>query len=220
MKRQTRIASAGFTLIETLIATAMMVAILAALATVTAQWLPNWNRGLARVQQSDQLALGLERIISDIAAAQYVPPNGRTKLPLFEGNELFVTFVRTALGPNTLPGLEVVRLAEMNDGSGLAMVRLRSRFAPLPDETPASQLRLGDPVVLLRAPFRVTFAYAGEDRLWRNTWTDNVRLPRAVRIAVRDAISQQTLAVSTATPIRVALPAECGQLKVQNETCK
>jgi general secretion pathway protein J len=220
MKRRARTSNAGFTLIETLIATAMMVAILAALATVTAQWLPNWNRGFARVAQSDQLALGLERIISDISNARYVPPNGRTKLPLFEGNELSVTFVRTALGPNAGPGLEVVRLAEVNEGSGLAMVRLHSRFAPLPDETPASQLRLGDPVVLLRAPFRVTFAYAGEDKLWRNTWTDNARLPRAVRIAVRDAITQQTLAVSTATLIRVALPAECGQIKVPTEICK
>jgi general secretion pathway protein J len=44
--------SAGFTLIETLIATALMVAILAALATITAQWLPNWNRCFARVQRT------------------------------------------------------------------------------------------------------------------------------------------------------------------------
>src|SRR5438067_1558613 len=37
--------AAGFTLIETLIAMALMSAILAALSIVTAQWLPNWNRG-------------------------------------------------------------------------------------------------------------------------------------------------------------------------------
>src|ERR1051326_8246637 len=47
---------AGFTLIETLIATALMVATLAALATVTAQWLPNWNRGFVRAQRTELLS--------------------------------------------------------------------------------------------------------------------------------------------------------------------
>src|SRR5437764_628899 len=50
----------GFTLIEALISTALMAAILAAIATVTAQWLPNWNRGFAGVQRNELLALGLE----------------------------------------------------------------------------------------------------------------------------------------------------------------
>ena len=52
---------AGFTLLEVLVATALMGLILAALATITAQWLPNWNRGLAGVQRSEQIALGLDR---------------------------------------------------------------------------------------------------------------------------------------------------------------
>jgi general secretion pathway protein J len=214
MKRRRRTpaptSNAGFTLMETLLATAMMVAILAALATVTAQWLPNWNRGFARVQRSELLALGLERIVSDLAAAQYVSPNGQTKDPLFEGSELSAIFVRTALGPNTRPGLEIIRLAEVNDGRGLAMVRSRSRYVPLPsDGAVTTHLRFADPVVLLRVPYRVSFAYAGADRLWQNTWRDSAKLPRAVRITVRDAANEQTLAVSTATLIRVEAPAEC-----------
>jgi general secretion pathway protein J len=123
-----RAAISGFTLIETLIAVAMMVAIIAALATVTAQWLPNWNRGFARVQRSELLALGLERIVADLAAAEFIPPHGLTKNPLYDGAELSVTFVRSAIGPNTSRGLEVVRLAEINEGRGLAMVRLRAEL--------------------------------------------------------------------------------------------
>ena len=42
-RRRSRIA--GFTLVEAMVATALMGMILAAIATVTAQWLPNWNRG-------------------------------------------------------------------------------------------------------------------------------------------------------------------------------
>ena len=122
---------AGFTLIETLIATALMVAILAALATVTSQWLPNWNRGFVRVQRTELLSLGIERVVADIAAAQYVPAHYATRKPLFEGRELSVTFVRTTLDPNSPPGLEIVRFAEAADARGLALVRTQMPFAPL-----------------------------------------------------------------------------------------
>jgi general secretion pathway protein J len=217
-RRNARASRAGFTLMETLIATAMMVVILAALATVTAQWLPNWNRGFARVQRSELVALGLERIVSDIASAQYVPPHGKTRDPLFEGSELSAMFVRTALGPNAPPGLEIVRLAEINDGKGLAMVRSRMRYVPLPPDGPvATHLRFTDPVVLLRLPYRVAFAYAGADRRWQSAWRDAAKLPRAVRITVRDAATDQTLAVSTAALVRVALPADC--IAVGNLAC-
>ena len=209
-----RASISGFTLIETLIAVAMMVAIIAALATVTAQWLPNWNRGFARVQRSELLALGLERIVADLAAAEFIPPHGQTKDPLFEGAELSVTFVRSAIGPNTSRGLEVVRLAEVNEGRGLAMVRLRAPFAPLPPEgRPSSYLRLGDPIVLARAPYRISFAYAGTDRVWQSTWLDAIQLPRAVRITLRNAATQDVLSVSTSTMIHVEVAAECARAK-------
>ena len=87
-----------------LIATLLMTVILAALATVTAQWLPNWNRGLDRVQRTERLALGLDRIAADLSAAEMIPTNVATSLPVFDGGELAVTFVRTAIGPNAGPG--------------------------------------------------------------------------------------------------------------------
>ena len=64
---------AGFTLIEVLMATLLMTVILAALATVTSQWLPNWNRGMARVQRAERLAMGLDRITADLAVAETIP---------------------------------------------------------------------------------------------------------------------------------------------------
>ncbi len=68
--------------------------ILAALATVTAQWLPNWNRGFVRVQRTELLAIAIERLAADFAAAEFVSPNRKTDHPLFEGTELSATFVR------------------------------------------------------------------------------------------------------------------------------
>jgi general secretion pathway protein J len=201
---------AGFTLIEMLIATLLMTIILAALATVTAQWMPNWNRGMARVQRAERLALGLQSIVRDVSAAEMVSLNGSSTFPLFEGSELSVTFVRPALGPNSRPGLEVARLIEKADDQGPALVRERAPFVPMPN---AANIAFSDPVVLLRTPLRVTFAYAGPDRVWQSTWHDEPLLPVIIRIAVRDAATGQLLDVSSAAMVHVNAPPECARAK-------
>lgn len=198
----------GFTMIETLIAVALMVTILVALATVTAQWLPSWNRGFARVQRTELAGLGLERLVADLAAAEFVPANAEATGPLFDGAELSVTFVRSAIGPDTRPGLEIVRIAETADERGTAMVRRRARFVPVAADGSVEQPKFADPVVLLRAPYRVTFAYAGADRAWRDTWREPT-LPNAVRVMLRDAATAQPLAMSTATLIHINASADC-----------
>lgn len=211
--RRRRRARAGFTLIETLIATALMVAILAALAAVTSQWLPNWNRGFARVQRTELLSLGLERAVADLTAAEYVPAHYATRHPLFEGRELAVTFVRTAIGPNSPPGLEIVHLGETADARGLALVRTRMPFAPVDPNVGVDLRKLADPVVLVRAPFRLSFAYAGRDRTWKPTWIDAAELPAAIRVTVRNAATGRTLSVSTAALMHVTAAAACVSAK-------
>ena len=219
-KRRRRYADreAGFTLFEMLVALVLMVGILAALASVTAQWLPNWNRGFAHVQRTELFGQGLERLVADLAAAEFVTANGRAKQPLFEGDELAVRFVRTALGPNTRPGLEVVRISTISDSRGVAMVRTRTPFVPLPVNAKLRDLaNFSDPVVLIRAPYRAIFSYAGPDHVWRNSWHDADQLPAAIRVSVRDAATQRTLAVSTATVLRISAPAECARARVARE---
>jgi general secretion pathway protein J len=201
---------AGFTLLEVLLATLLMTVILGALATVTAQWLPNWNRGIARVQRAERLAIGLERALADLSVAEMVTMNGDNKHPLFEGTELAVTFVRSAVGPNTRPGLEVIRLSEKADERGLALVRERAPFNPMPSD---AQIRFVDQVVLVRAPFRVSFAYAGPDQIWQPTWRNQMELPTTIRISVRDAGTGQVLAVSSAAIVHVNAPAECARAR-------
>jgi general secretion pathway protein J len=206
-KRRARIA--GFTLIEALIATALMGAILAAIATVTAQWLPNWNRGMGDVQRAENLALGLERLTADVAAAEFVPGGREFLLPVFDGTELSMTFVRSAIGPNTRSGLELIRIAEVGTDRGPNLVRSRARYVPVTVETLNDQPNFADPVVLMRAPLRVTFAYAGRDRTWRNTWRGENELPKAIRIQVRDATTDRLLSVSTSTLVHAEMPADC-----------
>jgi general secretion pathway protein J len=204
----------GFTLIETLVALALTGLVLSALASITSQWLPNWNRGMDRIQRSESLSLALQRIGADLAAALYVPANREQRQPLFDGSELSVTFVRTALGPNARPGLDVVRIGETTDLRDLVTVRSRAPFGPLqPASSLSEQIQFGDPVVLLRAPFRLSFSYAGRDRVWKSSWHEADRLPAAIMLTVRDAATERVLSVSTVASIHAEAPAagNCAQ---------
>jgi general secretion pathway protein J len=210
MKRIPRSAqNAGFTLIEALVATLLMAFILGALATVTAQWLGNWDRGFIHAQRVELLAAGLDRVVADLAAAEVVSPGGANDPPLFDGGELAVTFVRTALGPNTSTGLEVVRIAEAADGRGLALVRSTTPFAPSAAGARGDRLMFANPIVMIRAPYRLSFSYAGADHTWRESWHGQKQLPRAVRVLVRDAATSRTLAASTSTLVHAEIPARC-----------
>src|SRR2546423_6636431 len=204
-----RAGTAGFTLVDALLATALMAAILAAIATVTAQWLPNWNRGFIRVRGTETLAAGLERIIADLAAAEFVTAGSNIRQPVFDGTELSVTFLRTAIGPNTRPGLELVRIMEAGGDKGLMTVRTQARFVPMGRDGVSPQPAPANPVVLVRSPYRVTFSYAGADRVWRNVWRGEGELPKAIRVSLRDASTDRTLSVSTATLVHADIPAEC-----------
>lgn len=200
----------GFTLIETIVALALMGLLLSALAGITGEWLPSWNRGIDRIQRSELIGIALERIGADLAAAEFVAANRDTHKPLFDGSELSVTFVRTSVGPNAGPGLDLVRLGEVRDRGEFVTVRTQTRFTPLADGVSLSeQVHLGSPVVLLRAPYRLSFAYAGPDRAWKSAWKDANKLPAMIRLTVRDAASQRVLSVSTIAPVHVQIPSDC-----------
>jgi general secretion pathway protein J len=74
-------------------------------------------------------------------------------------------------------------------------------------------MSFSDPVALLRPPFVVTFAYAGPDGVWKDTWQNAPLLPMLVRLTVRDANSARALSVSTAALVHVELPAACTRPK-------
>ncbi len=205
---------AGFTLLEMLIATMLMVFVLVALATVTAQWLPNWNRGMARMERDERLAFALNRMVADLSVAEFVSANAKTKAAYFGGDELGVSFVRTTIGPNTQPGLEIVRFQEIADAGGPALIREHAAFVPVDAN---AQVRFADPTVLLHSPYRVTFAYAGADGTWQPSWRNAALLPARINITVRDAVTQQKLAVSTAALLHVDTPAECVRAQNANQ---
>jgi general secretion pathway protein J len=200
-----RRADAGFTLLEALAAIALMGLIVGALASVTAQWMPNWNRSHIRTQNNERVAIALDRLVADLSAAEYVWPSRASKAPLFLGSESTLIFVRSAVGPNSRPGLEIVQISETTDKNGPALVRTRAPFVPLPTgDLSVDPIPFADPVVLLRAPYHIAFAYAGPDGKWGNAWPSGA-LPAAVRFDVRDAEGRAL--VSTATRVHVQLRA-------------
>jgi general secretion pathway protein J len=198
----------GFTLLEALVAMALTGMILTAVATITAQWLPNWNRGFARVQGNEILALGLDRLVADVSAAEFISANRESLRPVFEGTDRSVTFVRSALAPNALPGLEIVRIAETVTAAGPSLVRTKAPFFPTSKDS-RDQPKFGDPVVLLRAPYIASLSYAGTDRVWKDAWQQESRLPAAIRVILRDATTRREAGVSTATVVHAEVPARC-----------
>ena len=197
---------AGFSLIEAMATLALTATIIMALSSVAGQWLPNWRRGFVELQRADLLGVGLEQIVDDLSAAEYVTPWGGAPAPLFEGDVSSVTFVRSAIGPDSYPHLEVVQLAEINEARGLAMVRTRAPFAPTAPGAPAQTIGFANPVTLVRQPFRISFAYAGADRVWLPSWKGQAQLPEAVRITVRDVVANRVLSTSTVARVRVTAP--------------
>jgi general secretion pathway protein J len=200
---------AGFSLIEAMATLALTATIILALSSVAGQWLPNWRRGFVDLQRADLLGVGLERLVDDLSAAEYVTRSAGAPAPLFEGDASSVMFVRSAIGPDAYPHLEIVRMAEIKEDRGLAMVRTRARFAPTAPPTPggpAQPIAFGDPVTLIRAPFHISFAYAGPDRVWLPSWKGRGQLPEAVRISVRDMVANRVLAASTVARVRVTAP--------------
>jgi len=202
----------GFSLIETLAALFLMGLIMSALARLTSQWMPGWDRGFERIQRSESVGIALERISADLGAAEFLRANRDTKQIFFEGSEDAVTFVRTAIGPNVSPGLDVVRIAETGSGGESVLVRSHTRFVPGPPQG----LVFSDPVVLLRSPFRVSFSFASSERTWQPVWRDAGLLPQAVLVTMRNAATGEPIGISRVVPIHITASAEMTCSQVDN----
>jgi general secretion pathway protein J len=201
---------AGFTLVEALVTVLLTGIIMAALAAVTAQWMPGWERGIGRLQRIDTLAAGLDRLADDIAAAKIVSTQGAKAPPLFDGRELSLVFVRPTLNPNSTGGLEIVRLVQTSDDRGPVLVRSTIPFTPdAANAGDADAIAFANPVAALRGPYSISFSYAGVDRIWHDTWRQQPILPRAVRIRLRDLATLNTLAISTTAQIYTEVSPGC-----------
>ena len=197
---------AGFTLLETLGAIALMGVVLWSLSIISSQWLSSWRSSHDRLQRIEAIMMALDRIAADIGEAEFARVGNGSKLVVFEGHSSEVTFVRTAIGPNVSGGLELVRIGESMAVRGEVVARSRVAFVPGTLEVdPASS-----PVVLLRRPFRLSFEFAGADGIWRTDWQGEEKLPWAVRVTVLDGSGRRKIARVAAIYARLPVPDGCG----------
>jgi hypothetical protein len=143
---------------------------------------------------------GIERIVADLAAAEFIPPNRGSRGPTFDGAPHSVVFVRILAGPQTGAGLEIVRIAEAGTAREPVVIRTHTRFVP----RVAAQhdpIDYRDPVVLLRAPYRLSFSYAGRDRVWRDRWQE-LELPSAISRTTTQAVAVRSDATGTKKAFR------------------
>src|SRR5262249_58573684 len=147
---------------------------------------------------------------ADLAAAEFMSAGRDAPQVVFDGTTKAVVFVRTTLAPHARAGLEFVRIAETNTEFGPALVRMRAPYMPSTGwGNDRDQPDFADPVVLVRGPYRLTFSYAGPDRVWRETWQRSIELPTAIRLTVRDMATERILTASTTTLVHAAVAPEC-----------
>lgn len=195
-----RDAQDGFILIDALAGLAITAVILMGLGVLAGQWMPLWRHGFQSLQNADLVGLALDRIVEDVASAEYARLDGGKGAPLFRGEAGAVAFVRQAIGPNAAARLEIVRIGETPTAAGVEVQRSRADFAP------GGKAGFVEPATLLRPPFRLSFAYAGPDGQWRNAWNGEAKLPAAVRLDVRGAGGG--LIASTAFALKVTAAPE------------
>jgi general secretion pathway protein J len=197
---------AGFTLLETLGAIALMGVVLWSLSIISSQWLHSWRSSHDRLQRIEAIMMALDRIAVDIGEADFIRAGNGSKLVVFEGHSSEVTFVRTAIGPNAKGGLELVRIGESMTARDEVVARSRVAFVPgMLEVDPASS-----PVVLLRRPFRLSFEFTGSDGIWRTDWQGEEKLPWAVRVTILDGSGRRKIARVAAIHARLPAPDGCG----------
>ena len=158
--------------------------------------------------------------MADVAAAQFISPNAAVKRPVFDGTELSVILVRSAVGPNAQPGLEYVRFAEIASERGPVLVRASAPFVPVePDASvdPRDEVLRAGRAGAAAVP-RAASPIRGRTASGSRPGRPPTELPSAIRVTVRNAVSGEVLTVSSAVKVHVTAPALCANAQAQN--CK
>ena len=170
--------SRGFTLIEAIVALALIGLVMLGLTLLTAQWFRQWNHAAGNVQQSERLAAGFDRFMDDIGAAEASAPPNYDKTILFEGTATDLTLWRTRLSINPEFGMELVHYALETRSGQTELVRRHIHLEP--GEPLRGSYQWQDPVVLARLPFALAFSYLGADHTHQPNWHRMSALPASV----------------------------------------
>lgn len=210
-------ARAGFTLVETLAALAIAAMVLMSLGTLIRQGVLFFDRGTRAVDVNEQLALAIDSLDHDFAAARFVVQRDATSAVVAFAAEpgsadgppkvTFITAGGRASGPQ---GEEVVSLSIEESDGATQLVRRRAVWRG--PRMHLDEARPRDAVILLKGPLSMSFHFAkqGEDGriAWQDHWKGETELPHSVRLAVHDNATGVDLA-GAEFPIRADAPPAC-----------
>ena len=186
MKRDAR----GFTLLELLIALAIVGALLVIAFGGMRVALAAWRKGEDRAeahQHVRSLALVLARSLS--ATYPYSAPReqGPTATILFGGTTTRLEFVtQTAPYPASIPVAFTAVIFELSDKEDRPGLVIRQRVLPNRNPFTDAEVVFNDPTVT-----EISFSYLDESGAWQDTWETEQRktLPRAIRVGVGTRIA-------------------------------
>lgn len=192
----------GFTLLELLIALAIVGALLAIAFGGLRVALAAWRQGEDRAE-AHQHVRGVAVLLARALGASH--PYRATREPsprpvvLFHGSASRIEFVTQA--PPVPPGIPIAFTAvvvslEDRDGSGLV---IRQRALPNREPFADAQVVFSDPAVVT-----LGFRYMDESGSWQDTWDSETATPRAVAVTVGTSFHGRT---ESLPPLTVALRA-------------
>lgn len=177
----------GFTLLEVLVAIAVM-AIMLGSASAALNLLSNAAiRGATETDRLDMVARGVAAVRNDIAGMRRITITDKgTRRFLFEGEARAMQFVLIEPSYPSDPGSYLITYRVRSNGGQTQLVRSREPFAY--DQHKRDSKR-NDPseVVVIDGPYRVAFSYlarATRGLEWTSKWTDQRSMPVLVRLQI------------------------------------
>jgi general secretion pathway protein J len=187
-----RLPQAGFTLLEVVLALALLAAMLAMAWSGLEFALRSWDLGMATGQRTADTRLSqnfLRRELSELFPMRWKDP--MTLRFAFEGESKRLKFVSSRPAGLALGGLALVGLAVESDGPRRNHLVMRRA---LPDDAARDfgPLEKAEGIILFPDVESIEFAYFGSnndmnDPLWSDAWAYPGRIPLLVRLRVRSA---------------------------------
>jgi general secretion pathway protein J len=204
----------GFTLIELVVAMALLGTMMVLMYSGLTFSLKGWDAGAASGQRTTDRRIGenfLRRELSEIFPMRWKDP--MVLRLAFEGETQRMRFVSSRPAGVTQGGLSLVGL-EVEAGEGRERSLVMRRAMPDDAAKDFGPLDQADRTVLLAGVDSVAFSYFGSendftDPRWSDTWTFAGRVPQMVRMRIRNADGTQVPEMV----VRVNLGEEAGCLE-------
>ena len=210
----------GFTLIEVLVAVAIVATMLGTVGTALRLMSDASGRGSRDVDRLDMVSRGLAAVRQDIARIERVVAVDRKGVRFaFEGERNQMSFVVVEPGYPSDPGSYTVTYSVRKYGGGAQLVRARDIYDP------GRRARRGvrddaAEVVVLEGPYRFELSYltqAGPRQQWSPRWNEPLRMPLLIRLEMTSTDPRVPSLPPLVTRLRVDAEATC--LAGANRTC-